>query len=137
MRAAIYARCTSVNQLDPSIDAQIASCRRLAARRGFVVLDDHVYADPAPFGASHDRPVLGAMVAAAQQQQFDVLLVDDPYRLSGRNLFLFLVLADLYQAGAHLVLAADGLDLVDDGSSLPAQVRDLFNRLALSDLGRH
>ena len=137
MRAAIYARRTSVNQLDPSIDAQVVFCRRAAAERGFVVLEHHVYADPAPLGAPHDRPVLADMVAAAQQRQFDVLLVDDAYRLSGRNLFLFLALADLYQAGVRLVVVGGSLDLVDDRSSLPAQIRALFDRLVLSDRETH
>ena len=46
-RAAVYCRYSSENQRETSIDDQIASCRRDAAARGFVVLDDHVYVDRA------------------------------------------------------------------------------------------
>ena len=76
MRAAIYARYSSENQRPESIEDQIGACRRLAGERGFRVLEDHIYADQAQSGARRDREGLGALVAAAQNEQFDVVLVD-------------------------------------------------------------
>ena len=52
MRAAIYARFSSQNQRRESIDDQVASCHRLAADKGFRVLDSHLYVDEAKSGAS-------------------------------------------------------------------------------------
>ena len=39
MRAAIYARYSSENQRPESIEDQVAACRRLAAQRGFTILE--------------------------------------------------------------------------------------------------
>src|SRR3989304_109803 len=47
MKAAIYARYSSEACSPTSIPDQIASCRRLAAKRGIEVLEDHIYHDDA------------------------------------------------------------------------------------------
>ena len=134
MRASIYARYSSENQREESIDDQIASCRRAAAARGWVVLEDHVYADAAHSGASHDRPALLQLLEAAKRQLFDVLFVDDLSRLSRSNLYLLVTLADLDYAGVRLVSVADSLDTADEGATFAIQVRGVFNQLSLSDL---
>ena len=134
MRVAVYARYSSENQREESIVDQIASCRRGAAARGWVVLDDHVYADPAHSGASHDRPALLRLLEAAKHQAFDVLFVDDLSRLSRSNLYLLVTLADLEYAGVRLVSVADNLDTADEGATFAIQVRGVFNQMSLSDL---
>ncbi len=53
-RVAIYARYSSDNQRDTSIEDQIAVCRRYADRQGWTVVD--WYADRAISGASLLRP---------------------------------------------------------------------------------
>ena len=55
MRAAIYARCSSENQRPKSMEDQISTCRCLAAKREFTVLDEHIYTDQAQSGARRDR----------------------------------------------------------------------------------
>ena len=85
MRGAVYARYSSENQRPESIEDQIGACRRLASQRGFSVLEDHIYADQAQSGARRDRQGLSALVAAAQNGQFDVVLVDDLSRLARDN----------------------------------------------------
>jgi hypothetical protein len=77
MRAAIYARYSSENQRPESIEDQIGACRRLARERGFSVVEDHTYADQAQSRARRERQELAALVASAQSEQFDVVLVDD------------------------------------------------------------
>ena len=47
MRAANYARYSSENQRPESIEDQISSYRLLASRRGFTILDEHIYTDRA------------------------------------------------------------------------------------------
>ena len=120
-RAAVYCRYSSENQRETSIDDQIASCRRDAAARGFVVRDDHVYVDRARSGASHDRSGLVALLAAASQRCFEALFVDDLSRLSRSNLLLLGTLADLDYAGVRLISVADHLDTADDASTLAVQ----------------
>ena len=115
MRAAVYARYSSENQRPESIADQVASCRRLASERGFEVPDEHVYADEAASGALTDRSGLKALRAAAEQGQFQVVLVDDLSRLARNTLLMLSVLEEFRFNGVRVVSVADGLDTdVDD-----------------------
>src|SRR3989337_838597 len=116
MRAAIYARYSSENQRPESIEDQISACRRLAAQREFTVLDDHLYRDQAQSGARRDRHGLASLLAAAQERQFDLVLVDDLSRLARDNYLMLSVLAELHFEGVRVVSVADGLDSNDERS---------------------
>ena len=50
MRAAVYARFSSENQREQSIDDQIRVCREFAKRDGITILEEHVYCDEAQSG---------------------------------------------------------------------------------------
>ena len=64
MRVAIYARYSSDLQRDTSLEDQITGARRYAQTKGWVVADDHIYADAAVSGASIEgRPRLQAVSA--------------------------------------------------------------------------
>ena len=108
MRVAIHGRYSSENQRPESIEDQIAACRRAAAQRDFTVLEDHIYADQARSGTRRGRHGLTALVAAAHQSLFDVL-VDDLSRLARDNHLMLSVLAELRFAGVRVVSVADGL----------------------------
>ena len=134
MRAAIYARYSSENQRPESIEDQVRGCRVAASERGFVVLEDHVYADAAKSGAVADRPGLVALREAAKQRSFDVVLVDDLSRLARDNALMLLLLNDLAYARVRVVSVADQLDTADDQAVLGIQIRGVFNELLLADL---
>jgi len=85
MRAAVYARFSSENQREQSIEDQVRVCKEFATRGGITVLDDHVYFDEAQSGSIRARPGLEALKKAAEDKQFDALLVDDSSRLSRDN----------------------------------------------------
>ena len=134
LRAALYARYSSENQRKESIEDQLATCRVEAATRGLAVLEPHVYADHAQSGASQDRPGLLALLAAAKQRLFDVVLVDDLSRLARANLYMLITLSELSFHNVRVISVADGLDSSDKGSKLAIQFRGIINELALSDL---
>ena len=134
MRAAIYARYSSQNQRQESIEDQISACRRDAVERGFVVLDDHVYADYAQSGAFLERPALRALLDAARQRLFDVVFVDDLSRLARDNTYMLSMLADLRYEAVRLISVADHLDTADEESTFCIQLRGAVNELMLSDL---
>ena len=134
MRAAVYARYSSENQRPESIADQVASCRRLASERGFEVSDEHVYADEAASGALTDRSGLKALRAAAEQGQFQVVLVDDLSRLARNTLLMLSVLEEFRFNGVRVVSVADGLDTDDEESAVGIQIRGIFNELQLTDL---
>ncbi len=134
MRAAIYARYSSENQRPESIEDQIASCRKLAAERGYLLVEDHVYADRAASGAREDRPGLNALRAAVPHDVFDVVLVDDLSRLARNTLLLLSTLEEFRFNGVRVVSVADGLDSDDREATIGIQVRGVFNELQLQDL---
>jgi DNA invertase Pin-like site-specific DNA recombinase len=109
MKADIYARYSSENQRPESIEDQIASCRRLAAARGYSVEDEHIYTDVAASGAREDRAGLVSLRRAASERSFDVALVDDLSRLARNTLLLLSVLEELRFHGVRVVSVADGL----------------------------
>ncbi len=104
------------------------------AERGFAVLEDHIYTDQAQSGARRDRLGLAALLAAGQQRQFEVVLVDDLSRLARDNYLMLSVLAELHFEGVRVVSVADGLDSDDEESTLGIQIRGIFNELQLRDL---
>jgi len=90
MRAAIYARYSSENQRDESIEDQIEVCRRYAARLGFEVTA--TFNDRAISGSNNNRPRYQQMLAEARRGSFDVVIVEAVDRLARK-------LADI--AGVH------------------------------------
>ncbi len=76
-RAAIYARFSSDNQDETSLDSQIAECRRYAAANGIEIQDDLIFTDAAVSGRTTARDGYQEMIASAQQKpaRFTVLLI--------------------------------------------------------------
>ena len=79
-RAAIYARYSSDNQRDASIEDQLRLCREHAQREGWQVVES--YTDHAVSGASLLRPGVQALLSDAQSGRFDVVLAESLDRLS-------------------------------------------------------
>lgn len=72
MRIAAYARFSSDNQRDASIEDQLRNIRAECLRRGWPPPD--VYSDAAISGSRDDRPGYRKMMVAAEARQFDLRL---------------------------------------------------------------
>lgn len=129
-----YARYSSENQRPESIEDQIAAYRRLVVDRDFNILDNHIYTDYAQSGSRKDRSGLNTLLAASQEQPFEVVLVDNLSRLARDNFQMLSVLADLNFNGVRVISVADGLDSNDEEATLGVQIRGIFNELQLRDL---
>ncbi len=81
MRAVIYARYSSEQQREASIEDQLRLCRDAARLRGWTVTGE--YADRAQSGASRFRPQYQRLIEDARQGRFDVVLAEALDRLSG------------------------------------------------------
>jgi site-specific DNA recombinase len=80
LRAAIYARYSSDNQNDKSVEDQVELCRELCEREGLAVVA--VFDDRAISGASViNRPGYQALVRAVEAKSFDVLVAEDMDRV--------------------------------------------------------
>ncbi len=134
MKAAIYARFSSDNQREQSIDDQVRVCKDYAKKNAIVVLDSHVYADEAKSGSLRSRPGLEALKKAAEEKKFDVLLIDDSSRLSRDNQYFNTLLCLFQFWGVDLISVSDGLNSREEHAKVAYQFRGIFNELYLSDL---
>ncbi|MCX6117521.1 MAG: recombinase family protein [Proteobacteria bacterium] len=134
MRAAIYARFSSDNQREQSIDDQIRVCKDYAARSDIFVLDKHIYFDEAKSGSLRNRPGLESMKKAAEDKLFDAILVDDSSRLSRDNQYFNTMLCLFQFWGVNLISVSDGLDMREEHAKVAYQFRGIINELYLSDL---
>ena len=81
LRAAYYARYSTDGQEADSIDRQFMVCGAIAKREGFSHLSRHRFSDPETSGGTPRRVGYAAMLAAAAQREFDVLVAEDISRL--------------------------------------------------------
>ena len=132
--AAVYARYSSDNQKATSIADQILSCRRFAATRDIVVLEDHIYSDHATSGARRDRIGLSALLASGTDGLFDLVLVDDLSRMARDLAFMLELVWSFRYNGIGVWSVADNINTLDDETILMLQVRGVFNEQMLRDL---
>lgn len=83
VRAAIYARYSSTQQEDTSIEDQLRMTREHCERQGYDVVE--VYTDHAMTGRKKDRPGFLKLLADAEVGAFDIIVIEAVDRLS-RNL---------------------------------------------------
>ena len=83
MRAVIYARYSSDNQRDASIDDQVEVCRRYAERQGWQIV--RVYDDRSASGASAFRSGYQQLIVDAGRRSFEIVVCEALDRL-GRKL---------------------------------------------------
>lgn len=79
-RVALYARYSSDNQRDASIEDQLRQCRERAAREGWTIVES--YSDRAISGASLIRSGIQTLLADAQAGRFDMVLSEALDRIS-------------------------------------------------------
>ena len=83
LRAAIYARYSSDNQREASIEDQIEVCRRYAQLQGWTIVE--IYADCAQSGTSRFRPQFQQLEIDAHAHRFDVIIVEALDRLAASS----------------------------------------------------
>ncbi len=107
MRAAIYARVSTNNGQDPTV--QTRELREYCQRRGWEIAGEYV--DTGVSGAKDSRPELNRLMNDARRRRFDLILVWKLDRF-GRSLrHLVNALAELEAIGVAFVSLTDNLDL--------------------------
>src|SRR5262245_9969012 len=127
MRAIIYARYSSTNQREASIEDQLEICRRYIHRNGWTLV--RTYEDRALSGASDKRPGFQQMLVDAEAGQFDVVVTEALDRLGRR-------LSDVARLYDDLEFRGIGLHAVNMGQVTTMHVGLLgtMAQLYLSDL---
>lgn len=78
--AAIYARYSSSNQREESIDAQLRICRKYAEENGYSIIKE--YTDSAISGRTDQRPAFQQMIQDSAKGGFETLLIYSHDRFS-------------------------------------------------------
>ena len=126
-RATIYARYSSDNQRDASIDDQLRICRKRIDAEGWTLLE--TYSDHAISGASTLRPGYQRMLMDARAGKFDILIAEALDRLSRDQENIAGLFKQLTFAGVRLVTLSEG-----DISELHIGLKGTMNALFLKDL---
>lgn len=130
MKTAAYARYSSDQQRDASLDDQLRNCRTFCTRQGWP--DPVEFTDAAISGARLDRP--GYQRLLAEAHRFDVILVDDLSRLSRDSLEAARAVRQLKFAGVRVVSVSDGIDSARKDFKAGVGLRGLMSELYLDDL---
>ena len=72
--AAIYARYSSDNQTEQSIEGQLRVCEEFAQRNNILILD--TYIDRAMTGTNDNRPDFQRMIKDSADKHWDFILVE-------------------------------------------------------------
>ncbi|PSJ55961.1 recombinase family protein [Pseudaminobacter soli (ex Li et al. 2025)] len=126
-RVALYARYSSDNQRDASIEDQLRQCRERAAREGWTVAE--TYSDRAISGASLIRSGIQSLLAGAQAGRFDIVLSEALDRISRDQEDVAGVFKRLRFAGVSIVTLSEG-----EINELHVGLKGTMNALFLKDL---
>ncbi|WP_071675758.1 recombinase family protein [Nioella nitratireducens] len=127
MKAALYARYSSDNQRDASIEDQLRICRTRAEREGWTIIDS--YTDRAISGASLLRPGVQELIADALKGRFDVILAESLDRLSRDQEDIAGLYKRMRFAGVSIVTLSEG-----EVSELHIGLKGTMGALFLKDL---
>ncbi len=129
MRAAIYARYSSDNQRDASIEDQVRLCTKKIDGEDWSIID--TYADRAISGATTLRPGYQQLLMDARAGKFDVAIAESLDRFSRDQEDIAGLYKQLNFAGVKLITLADG-----EINELHIGLKGTMNALYLKDLAQ-
>ena len=135
--ALIYARFSTDNQSDKSIEEQVSDCRAWCDAHDIPVLG--IYADYAVSGMKSSRPQFDALMSALRAGTADTLVCFDQSRLSRDFLNWFSLRQDLQQMGARIVSITQeyvGGDIQDNSVLIQETIIALHNQMHVADTKR-
>ncbi len=133
-RVALYARFSSANQRESSIDDQFRRCREYVVARGGSVAEDLVFSDSAVSGASLRRPGFERMMALVEARQVDTIVTEDISRISRDLADSASLFKRLQYMRVELRGVADGINTGERSAKLTYTVKSLLSDMYLDDL---
>ncbi len=123
-RVAIYARVSTDGQ---SCDNQLRQLRDVAARNGWVVVEEYVDEGISGAKGRNQRPSFDALLKAAMRKDFSLVMCWSVDRL-GRSLqHLVGFLGDIHSKGIDLFLHQQGLDTTTPSGKMMFQLLGIFS----------
>ncbi|MCL2228410.1 MAG: recombinase family protein, partial [Firmicutes bacterium] len=106
-KAVIYARYSSNNQTEQSIEGQVKVCGEFAQRQNLAIVGEYV--DRAMTGTNDKRPEFQRMISDSKQEIFDVILVYKLDRFSRDKYESVVYKRQLKEAGVKVVSATEAI----------------------------
>ncbi|MCM1062677.1 MAG: recombinase family protein, partial [Eubacterium sp.] len=132
MKAVIYARYSSDNQREESIEGQIRECTSFAERKGYTIVKSYV--DRAMSGKRADnRPEFQQMISDSAKGEFDVVIVWKIDRFSRDKYDSVIYKAKLIKNGVIVISATEPIDDSPEGK-LMESIFEGFAEYFLKDL---
>lgn len=110
----IYARFSSHNQNEQSIEGQLKSCRDFAKQNDYIVT--HEYIDRAISGTTDKRPEFLRMIVDSKQKHFEYILVYQLDRFARNRYDSAMYKARLKKSGVRVLSARENIS--DDASGI-------------------
>ncbi len=130
--AVIYARYSSDNQREESIEGQVRECTAFAELKGYSVLK--VYADRAISGTRADnRPEFQQMISDSAKGEFDSIIVWKIDRFSRDKYDSVIYKAKLNKNGVNVISATEPIDDTPEGK-LMESIFEGFSEYYVKDL---
>ena len=114
MNIVIYARFSSHNQSEQSIEGQLQVCHEYAKANGYSVINEYI--DRAISGTTDDRPSFQQMIKDAQKRQFQFILVYQLDRFARNRYDSATYKATLKKSGVRVISARENIS--DDASGV-------------------
>lgn len=131
-RAVIYARYSSDNQREESIEGQVRECRLFAERKGYTVIKE--YTDRAISGKRADnRPKFQQMISDSAKGEFDVIIVWKIDRFSRDKYDSVIYKSKLNKNGVSVISATEPIDSSPEGK-LMESIFEGFSEYYVKDL---
>jgi len=136
LRVAVYARFSSENQKDSSIEDQVRVCRAHVARLEGHVANDRIFADYAVSGASNSRAGFDQLLRLIETQGIDGIVTESGSRLS-RDLGDSDRLWKLAKfRGVRIICVNDGVDSASEGARMGFAMKAMMSDWYLEDLSK-
>jgi len=136
-KCAVYARYSSENQRELSIEAQLRKCREFAFQKGWEILEGHIYIDRAKSG-SHIAPRDGfralMSVALSGNAPFQYIIVDDTSRVARNTKEALDIFENLTFRNIHVYFVSQGIDTKQDTAQEIITLHGMVDSLYLRQL---
>lgn len=134
LRCAIYARYSSDNQRDASIEDQVRLCSEFIRECGGTVDERFIHLDRAVSGSSLDRKGFESLMSLVERGEVDVIVTEDVSRISRDFADAAAIFKRLQYARVPLLGVADGVDTSAPDAKLMFTMKSLFAELYLDQL---
>jgi len=139
VHCAVYARYSTNNQRDASIEDQIRNCRVTATAKGWHILDEQIYYDKARSGtATNSRDAFKEMMRIAMDNNcpFKRILVDDTSRIARNTREALDVFSLLSFYGIHVYYVAQNIDTAHETAEEMITINGLIDSLYIRNLAK-